>query len=209
MLETRHSALLLLGPTGSGKTPLGQCLEARGLGPTACVHFDFGQNLRDVVACNRPDAMISADDIEFLRGVLATGALLEDEHFPLAERILRSFIARRSAGPTTWVVLNGLPRHVGQAGAIDALVEIRRVVCLECPPETVILRLASNIGGDRQGRSDDRLDDVRNKLKIFARRTEPLVEHYRQLGVRVDTIRVTPESTADEVWAAIAADSLR
>ena len=83
-----HRAALLLGPTGAGKTPLGQMIESRGLWGDECLHFDFGANLRRVVDENRPDEVISRADIEFLRGVLASGALLEDEHFPIARRIL-------------------------------------------------------------------------------------------------------------------------
>ena len=79
---------MLLGPTGSGKTPLGAMFAERGWRGERCVHFDFGDNLRQAVARNEPDADITADDIVFLRRVLQTGALLEDKDFPLAERIL-------------------------------------------------------------------------------------------------------------------------
>ncbi|GAG42293.1 unnamed protein product, partial [marine sediment metagenome] len=72
---------------GSGKTPLGEMLEQRGLWGTPCVHFDFGANLRDVAHRNRPEPRIGREEIDFLREVLRTGALLEDEHFPLARRV--------------------------------------------------------------------------------------------------------------------------
>ncbi|MCX7427258.1 MAG: hypothetical protein NTW96_16720 [Planctomycetia bacterium] len=49
MTDTRNDAMLLLGPTGSGKTPLGDLLERRGLGGRRCVHFDFGAHLRRIV----------------------------------------------------------------------------------------------------------------------------------------------------------------
>lgn len=91
MPDNRLPALLLLGPTGSGKTPLGRVLEARGLAGRRCLHFDFGENLRQVVAQHKPDSLVSTTDIAFLRRVLETGALLEDDQFPLAARILRSF----------------------------------------------------------------------------------------------------------------------
>lgn len=203
MTTPRHPTLLLLGPTGSGKTPLGQEIEARGFRGMKCVHFDFGENLREVVARNCPDDAISSTDIEFLRGVLATGALLEDEQFPLAERILLAFLARHQVEATTCVVLNGLPRHAGQAEAIDAILDIRAVVCLDCSSETVLERLASNVGGDRGKRVDDQLADVRRKLEIFHRRTTPLVDHYRRRGVPIETIRVTPTMTAAQAWATL------
>ncbi len=46
-------AILLLGPTGSGKTPLGQALEKKGLAGRRCVHFDFGANLREIAGLKR------------------------------------------------------------------------------------------------------------------------------------------------------------
>ena len=193
-------ALLLLGPTGAGKTPLGQLLEARGLRGARCVHFDFGENLRAVVQRNRPDAIVSRGDIDFLRDVLTSGALLEDEHFPIAERILRSFMVGHRVDDQTIVVLNGLPRHVGQARAIDAILDIRAVVCLDCSGETVARRLETNVGGDRSGRVDDALEQVRKKLDIYHGRTSPLVEHYRQKGVRIETIQVMPAMTAVQMW---------
>ena len=127
---TRHPAILLLGPTGSGKTPLGQLLEERGLWGTKCLHFDFGQQLRNVVRRNQSDGRFSPADIDFLRGVLESGVLLEDEQFPLARRILEAFIADRHADRRACIVLNGLPRHVGQAEAVDAMVDVQAVVHL-------------------------------------------------------------------------------
>jgi adenylate kinase family enzyme len=66
-MMTIPKAILLLGPTGSGKTPLGQVLEERGLWGHTCMHFDFGANLREIVACNKPDGPIGAEDITLLR----------------------------------------------------------------------------------------------------------------------------------------------
>jgi adenylate kinase len=196
---TRHRALLLLGPTGSGKTPLGQLIEARGLPGLKCVHFDFGDNLRQIVARNRPDEIVSAADIEFLRDVLGRGALLEDGQFPLAQRVFRSFLARRHVDPQTWVVLNGLPRHTGQALAIDAILDVRLVVCLECSDDAVLQRLAGNVGGDRGGRSDDSQDRVQERIEIFRQRTASLVEHYRSKGAKIMTLPVTAATTPEEM----------
>ena len=65
---TTREAILLLGPTGSGKTPLGQVLEERGLWGHTSRHFDFGASLREIVACNQPDTSIAAEDISLRAG---------------------------------------------------------------------------------------------------------------------------------------------
>ena len=112
-------------------------------------------------------------------------------------------MARHHADERTWVVLAGLPRHVGQAVGIDAILDVRVVLCLECSDDTVLRRLASNIGGDRGGRSDDGVDDARKRLAIFRRRTTPLVDHYRRQDAQIERIEVTPATTAEDAWAAL------
>ncbi len=199
--SAKNRAILLLGPTGAGKTPLGKIIEQRGLWQTRCVHFDFGANLRDLVYRNQPSETIGRQDIDFLREVLDSGALLEDEHFPIAERILKSFLAARAADRQTYIVLNGLPRHVGQARAVDSILDVRAVVHLVCSSETVIERIRTNVGGDRSGRVDDDLQAVRNKLAIFNRRTATLLEHYDRQGARIVTLDVTTaDLTPVQMW---------
>jgi adenylate kinase family enzyme len=193
-------AVVLLGPTGSGKTPLGEQLALRGLQNRRCVHFDFGANLREIVARAESDAIICREDIEFLRDVLSTGALLEDKDFPLAARILRSFCLRWNVDPHTLVVLNGLPRHVGQARALEDTFHIEAVIHLSCTAETVIQRIATDTGGDRQQRTDDEHADIQRKLEIFHERTKPLIEHYRQAGVPIWQVHVTADMTPAEMW---------
>ena len=110
-------SLLLLGPTGSGKTPLGEELERRGLGGRPCVHFDFGANLRRLVAGSDYSGLLEAVDLDRIRLSLATGALFEDRDMPMIVRILRSFVEARGLRPGTLLVLNGLPRHVARPEA--------------------------------------------------------------------------------------------
>jgi len=199
---SRHTnrALLLVGPTGSGKTPLGDLIAERGLWRAACAHFDFGANLRFLVEQDRPDEIVGRDDLRFLRSVLRSGALLENEHFPLAERILRSFLSRIGAERRTMVVMNGLPRHVGQAEAVDAIVDVVAVVHLRCSGEVILERLGTNIGGDRAGRVDDDLQSVRRKLALFCERTAPLLDYYRSSGIAIETVDVTATMTPARMW---------
>ena len=204
--KRRTPAIVLLGPTGSGKTPLGDLIQQRGLWRASCLHFDFGTNLRRIVDRNRPDHLISREDLDFLRRVLDSGALLEDEHFPLAERILRYFLDRHGADEHTVVVLNGLPRHVGQAEAVDSIVDVTAVVHLLCSGETVLARIRTNVGGDRSGRRDDDLESIRNKLNLFSKRTAPLLDHYRASGTRIETVEVTATMTPERMWQVLEAE---
>ena len=48
--EVLFKAVLLVGPTGCGKSPLGQLLERLGLKGMRCLHFDFGKRLRKINA---------------------------------------------------------------------------------------------------------------------------------------------------------------
>lgn len=197
---TRHRALLLLGPTGSGKTPLGDLIASRGLWQSRCLHFDFGANLRRIVDRDRPDDVVCRADIDFLRDVLQSGRLLEDEHFPLAERILRSFLARNDADAQTLVVLNGFPRHLGQAEAVDSIVQVEAVINLVCTNDVLLERIRTNIGGDRTDREDDDPESVRRKLDIFTERTAPLLQHYWALDVEIENIHVWETTTPETMW---------
>jgi adenylate kinase family enzyme len=175
-------------------------LERNGLAGQPCLHFDFGQCLRQAVNGERPEWLLTPGEIDFLRGVLSSGALLEDKDFPLAERILRSHLARGGADEATHVVLNGLPRHTGQAAALENTVRVHTVVVLQCSAETVLRRIAQNAGGDRGGRVDDGEADVRRKLAVFAERTAPLADHYQQQGARRLEISVSADMTAERMW---------
>jgi len=197
-MHEQLEAILLLGPTGSGKSPLGQILDERGVAGQRCVHFDFGENLRQIVADGQPDEVVSQEDIEFLCGVLRAGALLEDKDFPIAERVLRRFLCRQ--GMDALIVLNGLPRHTGQASAMADTLQVRTIVYLQCSAETVLARIAGNTGGDRTGRRDDQAADVRRKLDIFAERTAPLVDSYGSNGARIIELAVGADMTPEQMW---------
>ncbi len=193
---------LLVGPTGAGKTPLGRLMGEKGLAGRRCVHFDFGAELRAVGAAGG-GADLSADEVEVVRRSLATGALLEDDEFPIALKVLRSFVRRTGLSEGDRLVLNGLPRHVGQARMMEDVVRVETVVCLEATPEVLRDRIALDTGGDRVGRADDELHAIRRKLVIFRMRTLPLVDYYDGREVPVLRLTVGARTTADEMYAAV------
>jgi adenylate kinase family enzyme len=204
MKRGSQSAILLLGATGSGKTPLGQLLERKGLWGRRCFHFDFGENLRDV-ARNRLQNHGGLTSVELATVVesLETGRLLTDREFSIAAKILKVFSVRKCAGRGDLLVLNGLPRHAGQAKRIDRLLDIIWVVHLVCGERTVLRRIRLNAGGDRKGRNDDTPAQVREKIAIFKKQTAPLLDHYRRKGVRILPVNVGLSTTSEGVLAVL------
>jgi adenylate kinase family enzyme len=185
-----NEAILLMGPTGSGKTPLGEYLEQHGLFGRRCAHFDFGARLRRADATNGIDAGLTDAELAVVRSVVGSGALLENENFPIAAKILAAFAAAHGLTERDWLVLNGLPRHLGQTRDLGRIVTVRGVIRLDCAPDTVLDRIRLNSGGDRADRTDDSIQDIRARIRTFAQRTAPMLDHYRSKGVWIHTARV-------------------
>lgn len=166
------------------------------------MHFDFGTELRNIGSAASPPAGFAAAEHDFIRDVLTKGVLLEDRHFPIARRILEGFLERSGYEDGHVVVLNGLPRHAGQAAAMAGFSDVRGLVVLDCGPDDVCSRIAMNTGNDRGGRTDDDPSMIKKKLSIFAERTAPLIDFYRARGAQILRVCVTPRSSAAEVAAA-------
>ena len=195
----RLKAILVLGPTGSGKTPLGVLLEKKGLNDQRCYHFDFGDILRTVAKTKRTSKQFTTEEITFINEALSKGALLENEHFYLARKILDWFIKHNRIGAGGLIILNGLPRHLGQAKEIDSILDIEAVIHLACTPEVARARIRNNSGGDRIGRTDDGLASIENKITIFNQRTAELLEHYRSTGAKIATIAIAENTTPEDI----------
>ena len=197
-------AILILGPTGSGKTPLGEALEKHGLAGRRCLHFDFGANLREIARLKRRPPGFAAKDMDVIRRSLRTGALLENENFPIAAKILERFRKKSRMAKSDLLVLNGLPRHEGQAAALDRTVRVTTVVYLDGSLDAIQDRIRRDTGGDRLGRVDDSTDEVKKKYAIFRDRTKPLLAYYWGRGAKVRKIPFGPNSTAEDMLRSLA-----
>jgi len=199
----KYLAILLIGPTGSSKTPLGILLETLGMLNKKCVHFDFGAQLRQIADLNVcPDFLVQWE-FNAIKSVLESGNLLSDEQFTIARKILNEFCRKRSIDDNTLLILNGLPRHYGQAEAISPIIDVGIIISLECSVEVVFRRISSDIGGDRAGRRDDNLTDVAKKLALFQERTAPLLDYYRSQGKTIISLPVATETTAQRLWESL------
>ena len=193
-------AVLLLGPTGVGKSPLGDLIAQKGLFRRKCHHLDFGSELRGAVSGGNRSAAYSPEELDFIHGVLEKGLLLENEHFPLAEKIISLFLDRCGFSGKDLLVLNGIPRHAGQANDMERIALVAAVIVLDCSGDVVVKRIKSNVGGDRTEREDDNADLIEKKLMIFRDRTAPLIAHYEKEKSCIYRITVTATMTPADAY---------
>ncbi len=165
--------------------------------------MDFGSELRSIVRHAGSSSPYTQDELDFLRGVLTQGLLLENEHFPLARKIILLYLDRVRFRSSEILVLNGIPRHIDQAQDMSSLAHIRALVLLDCPADAIFCRLRENTGGDRIERTDDGRELVEKKLQIFTERTAPLIEHYREHGSTIYHIPITAASTPRDAYTTL------
>jgi adenylate kinase len=169
-------------------------ISTNGIAVERCVHFDFGNELRAIAAGEERNPVFSDDEVGFIQGVLEEGLLLENEKFYLAKKILTDFTKRHDVGRREIIILNGLPRHVGQAEDMTDMVTVKSVVELKCSDGDVLCRIREDTGGDRSQRVDDDNALVKKKIETYNKRTRPLVDFYTTRGAALIEVVVTPDS---------------
>jgi adenylate kinase len=178
--------ILLLGPQGSGKGTQAKRISAE----YGLPHVSTGDMLRDAIA----------DGTELGRRVqpiLERGDLVPDD---VMVELIRERLSRDDAA--NGFVLDGFPRTIAQAEALDAMLrEMRReltiVFELQLSDEACIDRVLRR--AEVEGRTDDTPEAIRNRLERYHRETEPVIEHYRATGklVGIHADRSIPEVFAE------------
>ena len=165
--------VIFLGPPGSGKGTQARLL-ARRLGVPA---ISTGDMLRDAVRLGTPLGRRA-------KGIMDAGELVPDE-------IVIGLIEERIAAPDArgGFLLDGFPRTLEQARALGRLLQgngasLDAVINLLVPEEALLTRMVGR--ASLEGRSDDRPETVRERLRVYREKTEPLVEHYREAGLLAD-----------------------
>ncbi|MCS5692465.1 adenylate kinase [Cyanobium sp. FGCU-6] len=175
--------LLFLGPPGAGKgTQALRLAASHGL-----LHLSTGDLLRAEVQSGTPLGQEA-------EAVMARGELVSDQ---LVLAIVRS----RLEGHTGGWLLDGFPRNLSQAEALDALLselrqEIELVVLMELDDAVLIARLLG------RGRADDNEEVIRHRLAVYREQTAPLIQHYRERG---QLVAVEASGTVEEIGSRIEA----
>jgi len=130
--------------------------------------------------------------------LLESGQLVPDE---TTIAVIRERLARGDA--QAGFVLDGFPRNIAQAEALDAMLEeidrpLSGVLLLELPDEAARERLAKR--AVLEGRADDQPDAIDRRLRDYHEQTEPVVAHYLATG---NLVKMHAERPIDEVWAEI------
>ena len=176
----------MLGPPGAGKgTQAERFARTRGV-----PRISTGDMLREAVQAGTELGRTA-------RAVMDAGRLVGDD---VMIGIVRERLERPDA--IRGFVLDGFPRTVTQAMALDDLMAPEPplvVIDIEVPEEALVQRLGerricrscgwiaapgsdrcARCGGELIQRRDDELDIVRERLRVYARDTQPLVEFYRR-----------------------------
>jgi adenylate kinase len=181
--------VLVLGPQGSGKGTQAQRISAAFGVP----HVSTGDMFRAAIA--------EATDLgRRVAPILASGELVPDE---LTVALIRDRLHKDDAAGG--FVLDGFPRTLAQADALDAMLEeigrrLDRVLFFALADEVAIARLLGR--AREEGRDDDTPEVIERRLAIYHEQTEPVVGHYRTMGI---VSELHADRSIDEVWAEIGA----
>jgi len=201
--------LVLLGPPGAGKGT-----QARALGALWNIpQIASGDLLRAAV---REGSDLGREATRYMD----RGQLVPDE---LVLQLIADRLGQTDA--RAGFILDGFPRNVAQAETLAGMLEragfkLDKVVAVIVPDEEIVKRISGRrtckncaamyhtlfeppkkagvcdkCGGELYQREDDAEDTVRERLKVFAANTRPLLDHYKRLGMlsQVDGVGSTDE----------------
>jgi adenylate kinase len=193
--------LILLGPPGAGKGTQAQRLVQR----YGIIQLSTGEMLRAAVAAQTPVGLKAKD-------IMATGGLVPDE-------IVIGIISDRLDKPdmAKGFILDGFPRTVPQAQALDDLLKKKRikldaVVELRVNESALLQRVENRVAEMRargeQVRVDDTPEVLSKRLASYRSQTEPLIHYYseRRKLLTVDGM-MTIEHVTREIGRILAAIS--
>jgi len=205
--------LIFLGPPGAGKGTLAGQVSAQYKIP----QISTGDIFRDAIKRE-------TDLGKKVKEIVGRGDLVPDE---LTVSLVQERLAQADARPG--YILDGFPRTIPQAEALqgfqtlDAVINFTisddlvvkrlsgREICKSCGAIYHVTNMPSRVkgvcdkcGGPLYTRPDDSLESITNRLEVYRKQTEPLIQYYGQKGLRkdIDSSR-SPEDTMKQIEAVL------
>lgn len=192
--------IILLGAPGSGKGTLAKKIS-RDFG---LPQISTGDLFRTIVKLDSPLA-------NRVKEIMASGGLVPDE---ITIEMVKDRIEKSDC--EKGFILDGFPRTVAQAKALEDFAKIDSVILVELPNETIIERLSSRRTCPKCGeiysiednpeqvckkcntpliqRDDDKPDTIKHRLEVYETSTAPLINFYSDRLFKVSSAG-TPEET--------------
>jgi adenylate kinase len=168
--------LILLGPPGAGKgTQASRLVEKYGI-----PQLSTGDMLRAAVKAETPIGLQA-------KAVMESGALVSDD---IVVGIIKDRISEPDAN--RGFILDGFPRTVGQAEALDAMLankglKLDAAIELKVDPEKlagrIVNRAAQALAAGHAVRKDDDPDVFKTRLDAYFRDTAAVTPYYRAKGL--------------------------
>lgn len=191
--------LIIMGPPGAGKGSQAPLIK----NSYGAVHISTGDMFREAIKLGTP------------LGKLAKGYIEKGELVP--DSVTVNMVKERIGQPDcqTGFLLDGFPRTIAQAEALDAVLKernikldaaieiaaddevlIRRIsgrrICKNCGATYHIKNIPPKVegvcdvcGGPLYQRKDDDPETVKNRLAVYYAQTKPLLEYYERAGLLV------------------------
>lgn len=199
--------VILLGAPGAGKGTQAVRLAKRYNIP----HISTGDIFRSNIKERTPIGIVAKSYID-------KGQLVPDE---VTIQIVKERLEKDDC--KNGYLLDGFPRTVSQAEALDGFSEIDSVVNIDVPLNKLMRRITGRrvcgkcgesyhidyldgstscrkCDGELIQREDDNEETVGKRLEVYEKQTAPLIDHYKSKGKLID---VDGDGDIDSVFAAI------
>lgn len=163
--------IVLFGAPGVGKGTHASILAEK----YDMLHLSTGDMLRDEIARATPLGMR-------VKATMDRGDLVGDD-------VVIALVDKALSSTDRGVILDGFPRTVQQAQALDFLFtnhhrRLNHVISINAPREELVRRIHER--ALISGRSDDAKDDtIRHRLEEYEAKTHPVIEYYKVSGLLV------------------------